>query len=177
MQRISVIGSSGSGKTTLARNLADRLGLVHIELDAIFHQPNWQGLAPEEFRRRLSARLADAPDGWVVCGNYSAVRNEVWAQADTVVWLDLPRHVVMRRVTKRTIRRVVTREELWNGNREPWSNLYQWDPARNVIRWAWTRHPVLRARYAAAMVDPRWAHLHFVRLCSQADVDLVVPSS
>jgi len=174
VRRISVVGSSGSGKSTLARGLADRLGLAHIELDAIFHQPNWQGLASDEFRRQVAARLAGAPNGWVVCGNYSAVRPDLWNAADTIVWLDLPRHVVIRRVTVRTIRRVVSREELWNGNREPWSNLYRWDPESNVIRWSWTRHPILRHRYAAAMLDPQWAHLRFVRLCHASDVELAL---
>ena len=64
-----------------------------------------------------------AGDGWVVDGNYSAVRDLVWDRADTVVWLDLPRLVVVRRITTRSIRRVVRREELWNGNRERWRNL------------------------------------------------------
>ena len=59
-----------------------------------------------------------AGDGWVVDGNYSVVRDLVWDRADTVVWLDLPRLVVVRRITTRSIRRVVWREELWNGNRE-----------------------------------------------------------
>jgi len=77
----------------------------------------------------------------------------------------------MRRVTMRTVRRVVTRQELWNGNREPLSNLYRWDPERNIIRWAWVKHAASHDRYAAAMEDPRQAHLRFIRLRSAAEVD------
>ena len=50
MQRVSVVGNSGSGKTTLARQLAGRLGVAHVELDAIFHQPDWQELPAADFR-------------------------------------------------------------------------------------------------------------------------------
>ena len=83
----------------------------------MFHQPGWEPLPEDEFRRVVEA--AAAGDSWVMDGNYSAVRPLVWARADTVVWLDLPRRTVMRQVIWRTLRRAVTRQELWNGNREP----------------------------------------------------------
>ncbi len=171
MLRVAVVGNSGAGKTTVARAIAARLGIEHVELDGIFHQPGWQELAPDEFRARVANRLDDAPQGWVTCGNYSAVTETVWSRADTIVWLDLPRRIVMDRVTRRTVRRVLRREELWNGNREPWANLYRWDPTRNIIRWAWTQHTKYARRYAAAMHDPRRADLRFVRLRRPADVD------
>ncbi len=118
---MSVVGNSGSGKSTLARALAAELGVAHIELDAIYHQPGWQPLPAADFRARVDA--ATATGGWVVDGNYSAVRDLIWARADTVVWLDLPRHAVMRQVIWRTLRRAMLRAELWNGNRERWRNL------------------------------------------------------
>ena len=88
MRRVSVVGISGARKTTLARRLAAALEVPHVELDAIFHQPGWTELPVEEFRERV--RLELAAEGWVVDGNYTAVRDLVWAAADTVVWLDRP---------------------------------------------------------------------------------------
>ena len=35
-RRINVVGTSGSGKTTVAGAIAERLGLPHIEMDALF---------------------------------------------------------------------------------------------------------------------------------------------
>ncbi len=172
VRRVSVVGNSGSGKTTLARSLADRLGVAHVELDALFHGPSWTQPEPEVFRRRVADALDAATDGWVACGNYSAVREPVvWPRADTVVFLDLPKAVVMRQVVGRTLRRVVRRQELWNGNREPWRNLYDWDPEQNIIRWAWVRHDLYRERYLGAVDDPAHAHLDFVILRSRGDVD------
>jgi adenylate kinase family enzyme len=115
-----VVGCSGSGKTTLARSLARVLRVPNIELDAIFHQPGWKPLDDDIFK----ARVAEATEAtaWVVDGNYSIVREMVWERADTVVWFDLPYAVVMARTVRRTVRRTVTRQELWNGNREPWSH-------------------------------------------------------
>jgi len=163
-----VVGNSGSGKSTLAAALAARLGLPYVELDAIFHLPGWVELPRDEFRARVEALAAR--EGWVIDGNYTAVRDLVWARADTVVWLDLPRPLVMRRVVGRTLRRTVLRQELWNGNREPTSNWLTLDPERSIIMWSWTQHARYRVRYTEAMADPAWAHLRFVRLGSTAQV-------
>jgi adenylate kinase family enzyme len=168
VRRVSVVGDSGSGKSTLAAALAARLGVPYVELDSIFHQPGWTELPRDEFRARVEAVAAG--ENWVIDGNYTAVRDLVWARADTVVWLDLPRPLVMRRVIGRTLRRAVLRQELWNGNREPASNWLTLDPERSIIMWSWTQHAKYRVRYAQAMADPICAHLRFFRLRSPAEV-------
>lgn len=169
MERVSVVGNAGSGKTTLGRRLAAQLAVPFVELDAIFHQPGWQELPLEEFRQAVGEIVAT--EAWVIDGNYSAVRDLVWARAGTVVWIDLPRATVMRQVISRTLRRALRRQELWNGNREPLGNLYRWDPTKNIIRWAWTRHRVYADRFADAQRDPANAHLSFVRLRSSREID------
>ena len=60
-----------------------------------------------------------AGEAWVVDGSYRGKLGDlVLEAADTVVWLDLPRRVWLPRLLRRTVRRIVLREELWNGNRE-----------------------------------------------------------
>jgi adenylate kinase family enzyme len=167
VRRVSVVGNAGSGKTTLAKALAARLRVPHVELDAIFHQPNWTPLPTDEFRRQVADAVAG--DGWVVDGNYSSVRDLVWQLADTVVWLDLSRPTVMRRLVARTLRRIATGEELWNANTERWQYLFHRD--ESIIAWAWTQHAKYHHRYAAAAADPAYGHLTFVRLGSGAEID------
>lgn len=168
VRRVSVVGTSGSGKSTLARELAEILGVPHLELDAVHHQPGWAPLPTGEFRRIIAARAAAG--GWVIDGNYGRVRDLVWARADTVVWLDLPKRTVMRQVVWRTLRRVALRRELWNGNRERWRNFLTWNPEQSVISWAWHKHAPDHAKYAAAAASPASAHLRFIRLASHRDV-------
>lgn len=175
MRRISVVGNSGAGKSTLAGTLAARLGAVHVELDAIFHQAGWRPLETGEFRRRVAEVVTG--ERWVVDGNYSKVRDLVWDRADTVVWLDLPRGTVMRQLVARTAARGLLRRTLWNGNRERLSNFFRLDPEESVLAWAWTRHAVYRSTYEAASADPAWAHLRFVRLCNRRDVEAFVRTS
>jgi adenylate kinase family enzyme len=166
MRRISVVGNSGSGKTTVAQAIAAALGAQHLELDAVFHRPDWQPLDTEEFRRIVS-EFTDGDD-WVVDGNYSAVRDIVWSRADTVIWMDPPRYRVMRQLIARTMRRMATGAELWNGNRERWSYLFRRE--ESIILWAWTSHTKYRQRYLAAQAEPENAHLTFVRLRTPAEV-------
>jgi adenylate kinase family enzyme len=168
VRRVSVVGTSGVGKSTVAAALAHALGAPWLELDSLQHQADWTPLPVAEFR----ARVAFEAEGerWVIDGNYSRVQDIVWARADTVVWLDLPLRTVMCRVIWRTLRRVVGRVELWNGNRERWRNLLSLDKEQSVIAWAWQTHASNRARYEAAMADPAHGHLRFVRLRSPASV-------
>ncbi len=165
MRRVHVVGNSGSGKSTLAASLGERLGVPWLELDSVFHMRDWTPRPVEEFREEVSRFTA--ADGWVIDGNYSVVRDIVWSRADTVVWIDLPRHRVIRQLVPRTLRRMITRAELWNGNRERLRNLFQKD--ESIIHWAWTHHEKYRERYRQAAGDPANARLRFVRVASRED--------
>lgn len=116
--RVAVIASaSGNGKTTLARELARRLGVEAIELDALVHGPNWTETPDAELRERLAPMLAR--DTWVCDGTYrNKLGDLVLDAADTVIWLDLPIVVWLPRLIRRTAHRIRYRETLWNGNRE-----------------------------------------------------------
>ncbi len=163
MERIAVIGTSGSGKTTLARQLAARLDLPHLELDAVFHQPGWTPLPDDEFRAEVAAFCAG--DRWVTCGKYAAVRPILFERADTIVCLDHHRVRQTARVARRTIRRALTREELWNGNRESVRNLWPLgDPDRSMVRWTWENVPRARALFDRLEADPPGPHVRVVRL-------------
>ena len=120
-QRVCVKGTTCSGKSTLAPELARRLRLTYIELDALHHGPNWSEPSAEDFRARVREAMERAPDGWVIDGNYdSKLGDLVVAEADTIVWLDLPLSVKWSRLWRRSVHRISNKVELWNGNRESW---------------------------------------------------------
>ena len=164
--RIAVVGTSGNGKTKLARELAERLAVPHVELDALFHGPGWTETPVEEFRRLVA--LATEADGWVVDGNYQTKLGDlVLRRADTVVWLDQPLPLLLWRITRRTIRRVRRGEELWSGNRESWrGGFFGWESM-----FVWTIRSHLRHRRTRAGWLARHPNLRVVRLRSAREVE------
>ncbi len=142
-RRILVAGPSGSGKTTLAARLGEILDIPHTEIDALFHGPGWE--PRPSFESDVDAFMARG--AWTTEWQYSQVRERLLASADLVLWLNYPRWVVMPRVIKRTIRRSVTRQELWNGNVEPPLHRIFTDD-EHIIRWAWNVIPRYREKLA-----------------------------
>jgi len=167
MRRVAIVGTTGSGKSTLAERLAPMLDAELVELDALFWTPGWRPVLPELFRQRVEA--AASGERWVIAGNYGQVRDLVWARADTLVWLDYNLPLVLRRLALRTVKRVVTREDLWNtGNRE---SLRAALGKQSIIRYALRTHRSNRARFEADSADARYGHLAVHRLESPQALD------
>ena len=160
-QRIVVVGTTGSGKSTLASKIAERLAMPFIELDALHWAGNWTEVEPEVFRSRVDAMTAG--ESWVVAGNYSVVRDITWPRADTIVWLNYPLVVSLWRLSRRSIRRSVTQENLWDtGNTESLRKQFMsWD---SLFVWAFKSHWRRKRTYIAELVKPEHAHLHVIYL-------------
>jgi adenylate kinase family enzyme len=173
MQRVSVAGASGSGKSTFAAALAERLGVTHVELDALHHGPGWTEATANELRERVEAALAAAPDGWVVDGNYEGKLGDlVIERADTLVWLDLPLPLVLFRVTRRTAQRIVRRTDLWNGNRESLRTALSRD---SIVLWAVKAHR--KKRRTLPSLPARHPHLTLARLRTRRQVAAFLDSA
>ncbi|HKU97105.1 MAG TPA: hypothetical protein VJR58_17605 [Vineibacter sp.] len=146
LRRIAIVGTTGSGKSRLAEQLARTLSLPTIELDALYWMPDWQPALPELFRFRVDA--ATTADGWIIAGNYGQVRDLVWGRADTVIWLDFPLPLVLWRLLRRTLWRIVRREDLWNtGNRERVRTAFF--SRDSILLWALKTYRRNRERFSA----------------------------
>ena len=140
--RVNVKGISCSGKSTFAQELARRLEVPYLELDAIHHGPNWTEASAAELQARVRAFLGAASDGWVIDGNYeSKLGDLVITAADRIVWLDPPLRVALARLWQRTRSRIRGRVELWSGNRETWrGGFLGWDSLFVWTLRSWVRH-------------------------------------
>ena len=158
--RIVVVGTSGSGKTIFARQLAGILDYAHIELDALHWGPNWT--ARPEFPELV--RVAIIADNWVVDGNYRTVRDQVWARATAIVWLNYPFRVVFCRALARTVRRLVSRELLYSGNRESFRGAFL--EADGIPWWVIRTYRKRRHEYSVALSQPCFQHLELFEVNS-----------
>ena len=164
-ERVWIVGPPASGKTTLARAIREKTGLPHHPLDALYWQPDWRATDQRAFRETVSS-LCDQ-DQWILDGHYPFLLDIILKRAGTVVWLDLPGHVVFFRLLARTVRRLRTREELWNKNRESLATVFGSD---SIFRHA--AH-TLRARRSFGSVLKRVCgaeRVALIRLATSADV-------
>jgi adenylate kinase family enzyme len=160
-RRVAVVGVSGNGKTTFSRELASRLEVPYVELDALFHLSGWREADEEDFRR--SVEQAMSSDGWVLDGSYFRILGPlILERADTVVWLDQPLPLVLLRLVRRAIRDIVTKRDLFNGNRQTWR--YAFFVRDSLVSYAVKAH--FRRRRIWPELFARQAHLRVVRLRS-----------
>lgn len=159
--KILVVGTSGSGKSTLARNLANRINVPDIELDALFWKENWTQSEPQEFRQKITETLSKT-NGFVIHGNYNKVRDLTWGNSDFVIWLDYSRLIVMWRVLKRSIVRVLRNEKLWADNRESFKKTFC--SKDSIILWAWNTYDLRRQQYEELIKNPEYKKLKIIRL-------------
>lgn len=167
MKRVAIVGATGSGKTTLAEKVACQLDIPHTEVDSIYWGPNWTPISIDHFRERIDR--VTRQDRWVLDGNYSKVRDLVWARADTLVWLDYPFLLVFTRLLKRSIPRALLQRELWNGNRENIRNMFI--SRDSLFVWLFRSYPRQKKAYPNIVSDPAYAHLKFIRLQSPQKAD------
>ena len=160
-KRIVVIGTTSSGKSTLGKLLSEELKLDFIELDALHWEPNWKEAEDEVFRERV--RLAIKSNTWVVAGNYRVVRGLIWTQAQIIIWLDYPLHILLWRLLWRTIQRNFSQELLWGTNRDKfWKHLKLWSD-ESLINWLFKTYWRRKREIPVFFTQPQYEHLKLLR--------------
>jgi adenylate kinase family enzyme len=168
--RVVVIGTTGAGKSTFADTLAARLSCPCFDLDALFWGPQWTPVPTDVFTDRV--RAAAAGDAWVAAGNYSVIRDVLWPRATHIVWLNYSRTVIFPRLFMRTMRRLVRRTPLWEGNRESVRGTF-WS-RDSILLYGITSFERNRQRFTALAMDPRYSHARWFVLTVPAEANRVL---
>jgi adenylate kinase family enzyme len=164
VKRVAVITTaSGCGGTTFGKALAERLGVPYVELDALFWRPGWVESTSEELRAAVEPIVAT--DAWVIDGGYwGRLGDVVVERSELVVWLDLRIATWLPRLLRRTMRRIVRREVLWNGNRETFRGAF-------LGRDALIPYMLRNYRRRRRVYPDRLSSYDHVRLRSQREVE------
>jgi adenylate kinase family enzyme len=161
MRRVLVIGSGGAGKSTFARRLGKLLDLQVIHLDVNYWKPGWVETPKDGWRRKVE-ELAKG-EAWIIDGNYSGTLDVRLAACDTVVFLDLPRTVCIRRVLKRVLTyRDGTRPDMAEGCSEKFNFEF--------LRWIWN-YPSQTRPKIVELLEKHSQDKLIVRLRSDAEVE------
>jgi adenylate kinase family enzyme len=99
MKKVAIIGCAGAGKSTLALQLHTHLKLPVYHLDKYYWKPQW--LQPD-FDEFIVAHheICEQPE-WIVDGMYFRTLYHRLHEADTIIFLDMPRSMCLWRVLKR----------------------------------------------------------------------------
>lgn len=156
--RVVVVGTSCAGKTTLARTLARMLGARHIELDTHFWRPQWEKTPDEEFQPCVERIVADA--SWIIDGNYTRFQPTIIERATMLVWLDYSFARILGRALRRTVKRALSGEELFGGNRESFRRSFL--TSDSILLWVLKSYPMNKMRYTRIFAEE--GHLACIRL-------------
>jgi adenylate kinase family enzyme len=160
MRRIMIVGPAGSGKSTLAQDLGAELDLPVIHLDAHYWLPGWVEPPLDLWRERV--RQLVLGETWIIDGNYSDTFDLRFAVADTIVFLDVPRHICLSRVIARSIRTFGrVRSDMAPGCRERLDGAF--------LRWVWT-YPSQRRPAMVRRLEEVEGHMRVIWLRNASEV-------
>jgi adenylate kinase family enzyme len=169
LSRSIVVGNSGSGKTTFARELAAKLNQPYVELDVLHWLPGWRERPREVFASLIEQ--ATAGDRWVVDGNYGKMREHTthWSRATAVVWLNYSLTTNFLRGLRRTLRRSITREELFSGNHETFYR--QFLSRESLLLWILSNQARSRRNLSNLRNSKHYAQLSWIEFRVPADAN------
>lgn len=159
MKRIVIVGAPGSGKSTLALRLGGCLNVPVFERDGLGK------LGSPEYRSAVTSLLKI--DAWIFDGFPYYVDAEIYRAADTVIALDYPRHVVLRRVFVRSLSLV---RGAAVGAHQP-NSIRSWFGRDHAVRIAWTKYGDRKREIHTLSERAELIDIQIVRLASPATTE------
>lgn len=143
--RVVIVGTSCSGKTTLAKAIAAKANIPHIELDVLYWKPGWVGTSEIDFHEKIKQAIT-ASDSWVLSGNYNAAKGITLPIATDIVWLNYPLYKNLWWGVKRSLQRIVSNKEVFEGCKETFCLTFL--SRKSILLWIWNTHSRRKAEFA-----------------------------
>jgi adenylate kinase family enzyme len=144
MHKVLVIGCPGAGKSYFSRALAEKTQLPLLPLDCFFHATS--SYCDEVDKTLWRQKVADlvAGEQWIIDGNYKGTFDIRLPAADTIIFLDFPRWLVLGRVFKRRI-------QYHNKRRPDMPDVWREHLNREFLKFIWTYNAVERPKVLALL--------------------------
>jgi adenylate kinase family enzyme len=109
--KVFIIGAAGSGKTTFAQSLANALGLEMTNLDSLFwiNDGKSYGVQRPEQERTTFFEEVLSRKAWIIEGAYVGWPRRAAFEADLVVFMDVEKNELRKRIFRRFFLRKIGR--------------------------------------------------------------------
>ena len=108
-RKILIFGATNSGKSTLAKILSKKLKIRHYDMDDIFWKRKYDQKRTDKQCEKL-LKIKCKKKQWIIEGAYSRWVECAIKSADFIILLKIPLRKLVFRLTKRTIKRKLSRD-------------------------------------------------------------------
>lgn len=162
MKKVAIFGNAGGGKSTLARKLAEITYLPLYPIDTIKYVPGGEEIPHDDYLHKHRQLLSRSE--WIIDGfGDVATAWERFAEADTLIFIDLPLLTHAWWVSKRLFKGLFVNPEGWPENSPVLVG------SLKSYRVLWLCHQRLTPRYRQYVVDSEPCK-HVYHLKSASDI-------
>ena len=109
-KKILIFGATNSGKSTLAKTLSKKLKIRHYDMDDIFWKRKYDKKRTDKECKKL-LKIKCKKKQWIIEGAYSRWVECAVKSADLIILLKIPLRKLAFRLTKRTIKRKLSKDK------------------------------------------------------------------
>jgi hypothetical protein len=99
----------------------------------------------EEFIEKIKHQISANPNGWVICGNYNVAKQITLPAATHIIWLNYPLYKNLWRGLKRSVKRILSNQNAFNGCRETFSLTFL--SKKSILVWILQTHKGRRIEF------------------------------
>ncbi len=115
LNRIHIVGIYGSGKSTFAKKINEILKYKVYDLDKIKYKRKYDKIRSVEERLKIVKEISDKKN-WITEGAWLDYALELYKKADLVIFFDVPKNILYKRIWIRYLKRKISKEKYFNNN-------------------------------------------------------------
>jgi len=124
ISKIHIVGIYGSGKSTLAKKLSDLLKIETYDLDEIKYKRKYDIIRSVKVRLKKVKEIS-SKESWITEGAWTSYAVELYKKADLVIFLQISKWTLYRRISSRYFKRKFHKEDYRDNGLKSTLNIMQ----------------------------------------------------